>query len=364
VLKSSRISTTGPLLVASNRLPYNLPRENRPLKRNVGGLVNALEPVMAARGGAWVGWDGIQLPSAGAVNTTLSHPRKFRTPSGVELHGVPLSDKEVSRYYHGFSNRTLWPLLHDFSDKAVYNPEDFNAYVCVNRRFAEIIRSKAKPRSHLWIHDFHLMLVPQFLRELGFNGRIDFFLHIPFPTTEMFRKLPWRAELLRGLLASDTVAFHVEPYRDNFVESTMLLCGTQGKGPDREGVTTLKHGERRTRVLAAPIGIDVDDFEKTARKDSVRARARRMKYAHKDCRVLFSADRLDYTKGIRERLRSLEHFLKTYPDAVGKVSLTQIVVPGRSQVEEFRLMKREIDQEVGRINGEYGREGWLPIHYR
>ncbi|HXI04332.1 MAG TPA: trehalose-6-phosphate synthase, partial [Candidatus Saccharimonadales bacterium] len=275
------------LLLVSNRLPYNLPREHLPLSRNVGGLVNALEPVLIERGGAWVGWDGVSLTSSKAIQTSLQNPRRYKTPTGIELHGVPLSDRDVSRYYRGFSNRTIWPLFHDFSDKAVYNPEDFAAYVQVNRRFAEIVRARAGHRSHVWVQDFHLMLLPQFLRELGFEGRIDFFLHIPFPSVEIFRKLPWRAELLRGVLAGDTIGFHVEDYRDNFVESVRILCGAQKKGPDRDGVVQLRHGDRVCRTFAAPIGIDVEAFQGMAKRPDVVARAQRLREAHRGTRILF-----------------------------------------------------------------------------
>lgn len=352
------------LLLVSNRLPYNLPRRNLPLSRNVGGLVNALEPVIVQRGGGWIGWDGIPLSSAKAVKSSMEGSRAYKTPTGIELHGVPLSDREISRYYRGFSNRSLWPLFHDFSDKAVYNPEDFNAYLNVNRRFAEIVSSWVTPDSRVWVQDFHLMLVPRYLRAMGFQGRIDFFLHIPFPAMDLYRKLPWRADLLRGVLASDAIGFHVESYRDHFVEAARVLCGAQKKGPDRHGVVRLEQESHESLAFAAPIGIDVDDFERLASDEETQARARRFKESGGAARILFGADRLDYTKGIKERMSAFEYFLKTHQDAMGKVTLIQVVVPGRSQVEEYRVMKREIDGEVGRINGELGRVGWTPIQYR
>ncbi len=353
------------LIVVSNRLPYNVPREpgGRAPKRNVGGLVNALEPVMASRGGAWIGWDGIHLPSAGAVASSLAHPVTFRAPSGITLHGVPLSDREVGRYYHGFANRAIWPLFHGFLTTAVFQPEDYAAYVRVNRRFAESALGRAGREGRIWVHDFHLMLVPLFLREMGFRGRIDFFLHIPFPAPEIFRALPWRREILRGLLAADTVAFHTELYRDNFVSAAALLAGGRALSPDARGQVPIRHDGGRCAALAVPIGIDVEDFERVARMPAVEARAVRVREAHSGCRILFGADRLDYTKGIKERLHALEHYLKSSPEVAGTVVLIQVLVPSRHKVEEYRVMKREIDQEVGRINGEYGREGWIPIHY-
>ena len=354
------------LVVMSNRLPYNLPRKpgGRPPKRNVGGLVNALEPVLARRGGSWIGWDGAPLPSGGAVTAALEEPLVFTTRSGVELHGVPLSEREVSLHYHGFSNRALWPLFHDFPGKGVFLPEDYAAYERVNRRFAEVALARAERGARIWVHDFHLMLVPRFLREMGFRERIDFFLHTPFPPPEIFRVLPWREEVLQGLLAADGVAFHIELYRDNFVRCATQLLGVEVAEGEPAGADLLRHEGGETSAAAIAIGIDVDDFEGIARSDGVATRARRLREVHGNRRILFSADRLDYTKGIKERLNVLERFLATHPEAVGRVVLIQIVVPSRHQVEEYRVMKREIDREVGRINGEYGREGWMPIHYR
>jgi trehalose 6-phosphate synthase len=328
----------------------------------VGGLVNALEPILVARKGAWVGWDGASLPTAAAVEQRRVRPIDFRTTTGIDLRGVPLSEREVALYYHGFSNRALWPLFHDFPGKAVFAPEDFRAYARVNRRFAEVVLSIAGEGARIWVHDYHLMLVPGLLRELGFRGRIDFFLHIPFPPAEIFRALPWREQILRGLLASDTVAFHVGLYRDNFVACARAFVNAEVDAP--RGATTLRHAGGEARAEAIPIGIDVDGFERIARLPGVVARAEQLRRAHAGCRILFSADRLDYTKGIKERMAFLERFLATHPELIGRIVLIQIVVPSRYQVEEYRAMKREIDREVGRINGEYGREEWVPIHYR
>lgn len=359
-------TAAGPLVVVSNRLPYDLRRDStgRPPKRNVGGLVNAVEPVLARLGGSWVGWDGTVLPSLAAVTAEMSRPLVSETPSGVRVVGVPLSERELARYYHGFANRSLWPLFHDFPGKAVFEPEDHAIYVRVNRRFAEAARAWAGERGRIWVHDYHLMLVPLFLRQHGFRGTVDFFLHIPFPPAEILRVLPWREELLEGLLASDSVAFHTELYRDNFVESANQILGAEPDAGTPGGAIRLAHGGRRTLVVAAPIGIDVEEFERVASLPSVVARCRRIREAHGGRRILFGADRLDYTKGIRERLRAVERFLSSRSQYGKQVIFIQVVVPSRHQVDEYRQMKRDIDREVGRINGELGRLGWVPIHYR
>ncbi len=357
---------SAPLVVVSNRLPYNLPRKpgGRPPKRNVGGLVNALEPALIRRGGCWVGWDGCPLASGGAVTAALSNPLVFRTRTGIDLHGVPLSEREVALYYNGFSNRALWPLLHDFPGLAVFLPEDYAAYERVNRRFAEVALERAGGRSRIWVHDLHLLLLPRALRDLGYRGRIDFFLHTPFPPPEIFRALPRREELLRGLLSADAVAFHVPLYRDNFVRCAREFAGAELVAVEADGPKTLWHERGETEASAVPIGIDVADFERLARSPEVVANAARLREAHGHRRIIFCADRLDYTKGIKERLKFYEFFLESRPEFAGRVVLLQVVVPSRHQVDEYRAMKREIDREVGRINGEYSREGWMPVHYR
>jgi trehalose 6-phosphate synthase len=326
-------------------------------------LVNALEPVLAHRGGSWIGWDGISLPSAGAVAAQVANPRRVRTDDGIDLYGVPLSEREVSRYYHGFSNRALWPLFHDRLPTSVFQPEDFAAYARVNRRFAETVVAQAEPHDRVWVHDYHLLMVPGLMRELGYRGRVDFFLHIPFPPPEIFRALPWRAELLKGLLAADTLAFHVGGYRDNFVRVAESLVGARPRPAANGDEIVLEHAGGESVVAAVPIGVDVGEFERVAELPSVAARVKRIKAAHGTRKIIFAADRLDYTKGIFRRFRTLDKYLARRPEAVGTIDMVQIVVPSRHQVEEYRALKRAIDEEAGRINAQYGLEYWIPIRY-
>lgn len=354
------------LMVISNRLPYNLPEKpgSEKPERNVGGLVNALEPALAARQGVWVGWDGVQLDNRKQVDGILHNPRTFVTDLGVQLVGVPLSKCEIQNYYHGFANRTLWPLFHGLLDKTKFVTEYYSAYEQVNRRFAEFTMSMAGPNDQIWIHDYHLMLVPGMLRELGFNGRIDFFLHIPFPPSEIFRAMPWREQVVQGLLATDSIAFHIPGYRENFNRTAIDLSSSRITVPDLDECSFITHEGGGTVAAALPIGVDVEDFERLSSRPEVIRRVGEIREAHDGRKILFGADRLDYTKGIKERLLALERYLEGRPEEIGKVSMIQVVVPSRHIVQEYRCLKEEIDREVGRINGRFGRGGWVPIHYQ
>jgi alpha,alpha-trehalose-phosphate synthase [UDP-forming] len=352
------------LVVVSNRLPYDIGRDITTARRNVGGLVNALEPVFNRLGGSWIGWDGVSLATSRSVSEAIARPRTMRLPSGGTLYGVPLSERELARHYHGLCNRALWPLLHDFPDKASFVSEDWDSYVEVNRRFASIAARHVEDGGRIWVHDYQLTLVPRFLRERGFGGRIDFFLHTPFPPTEIFRALPWRSEVLEGLLAADTVVFHTGRYRDNFIDAACSLGPGVVCTSRDAGCATLTSGSRSTRVAAEPIGIDVEQFTALAKAPETAARARRIRASYGARAIVFGAERLDYTKGVLERLLAVERLLQLHPELAGTFVLVQVVVPSRNVVEEYRRMKREIDREVGRINGEFGVDGWQPVHYR
>ena len=352
------------LVVVSNRLPFDLGRAGAAPRRNVGGLVNALEPVFDRLGGVWVGWDGVSLPTARAVSEVLARPRAMRLASGRELYGVPLSERELARYYNGLCNRALWPLFHDFPDRGTFVTEDWEAYVQVNRRFAEIAARRARDGGRIWVHDYQLSLVPRFLRELGFTGRVDFFLHTPFPPAEIYRALPWRSEVLGGMLAADAVVFHTARYRDNFVDAARALGVAEVTAARADGCVELRHDGQTTRVAAEPIGIDVLGFTRLASSKETQSRARRIRAAYGDRAIVFGAERLDYTKGVLERLQAIERLLRLHPEMTGTFVFLQVVVPSRHVVEEYRLMKRDIDREVGRINGEFGVDGWQPVHYR
>lgn len=336
----------GPLLVVSNRLPFMYQRGPGGIERELsaGGLVAALQPILEHRGGTWVGWPGtdLDLPLEEA---------QAEARGRYEIRFVTLSRAEVNGYYHGFANRTLWPLFHCFPTRTHFDGREWQMYERVNARFAEVAAEARAGTELIWIHDYHLMRTPLYLRALAREARIAFFAHIPFPPYDLFRLLPWDRDLLRGLLACDLIGFHVPGYARNFLDSAERLLGAR---VDHEA-SLIEHGDRVVRVGAFPLGIDFLRYEAYARGAPAAAPRRE--------RVVLGVDRLDYTKGIPERLLAFERLLERHPEHRGKVLLLQIAVPSRSQVTEYRRLKREIDELVGRINGRFATARWSPIHY-
>jgi trehalose 6-phosphate synthase/phosphatase len=334
-----------PVVVASNRLPFTFVRSPKGLERrpSPGGLVSALEPVLRKRGGTWVGWPGIEL-RRGETLSTRGVPYSIRP--------VRLSEQDVQRYYHGFANRTLWPLMHALAARARFDARDFQQYADVNLRFAEQTVDAAKGAGLVWVHDYQLMLTPPQIRLSLPETALAFFLHIPFPPFDIFRLLPWDREILRALLACDLIGFHVPGYVQNFLDCAERSLGAR---VDREA-GLVEYGDRTTRVGAFPLGIEFDLFESQARAAPPSTRTA-------SDRVVLGVDRLDYTKGIPERIQSFERLLELHPEHREEVTLTQLAVPSRSQVTEYRELKREIDELVGRVNGRFATADWSPIRY-
>ena len=337
------------LIVISNRLPFVAePSPDGPrFTRAPGGLVSALEAVLARRGGTWIGWPGVPAEDGAATAPPLPDG-----PPGVSYRPVPLSPREVAQYYEGFCNSTLWPLFHYFVSRTQIDASTWGAYDRVNERLAEAAATDARTADLVWVHDYQLLRVPHHLRRLAPAARIGFFLHIPFPATDVFRVLPWSRQLLRGLLAADLVAFHVGTYVDHFLLCAERLLGCE---VDRNAGVVQFDG-RQVAVQAHPISIDVASVERLA------AAAPRRSPDGAVAEII-GVDRLDYTKGIHERLHAIERLLETHPGYRQRLRFTQVLVPSRERVSDYEQLKREIDQAVGRINGRFSESGWTPIHY-
>ncbi|HEY8372561.1 MAG TPA: trehalose-6-phosphate synthase [Pseudonocardiaceae bacterium] len=346
-------------VVVANRLPVDLERApdgTERWRRSPGGLVTALEPFLRARKGAWVGWPGV----------ADVEPTPF-VEEGLRLHPVKLSAKDVQDYYEGFSNATLWPLYHDVVAPPVFDRGWWNAYVRVNRRFAEATSKVADRGATVWVQDYQLQLVPAMLRELRPDLRIGFFLHIPFPPVELFMQLPWRTEIIRGLLGADLVGFHRPGGAQNFLWLTRRLAGldpSRGAVGVRNRHGMVAYGDRVVRVGAFPISIDAASLDALARSKEVQLRAKEIRAELGNPRkILLGVDRLDYTKGIDVRLHAFHELLEEGRVDPAEVVMIQLATPSRERVEHYKQMREDIEREVGRINGEFARVGRPPVHY-
>ena len=338
----------GRLIIASNRLPVR--RVGSKWQASAGGLVTALRPVVERRAATWIGWDG------GAESLPRSLPG-----TSAQLAPVSLTTAEARRYYDGFANQTIWPLFHDNIETPTFDRDWWAAYVRVNERFAES-HVDGRDVGLWWVHDYHLMLLPRLLRESGTTAPISFFLHIPWPPPELFARLPWRREILHGLLGSDVVSFHTDRYRKNFVGT----CGRvlEDDGVHISGRSVVLAGARRVRTAANPISIDVGEFVGLATSAEVAAKRRRLEQQFAGRLVLLGVDRLDYTKGIIERLEAVELLLARRPDLRSRVVLVQLAVPSRGQVREYRGLRAQVEAITGRINGRFTEPGRdVPVHY-
>ena len=343
---------TSDFVVVANRLPVDRidgPDGQTTWRRSPGGLVTALAPVMQRHHGAWIGWTG-------APDERLE---EFDT-DGMHLVPVTLSAGDVERYYEGFSNATLWPLYHDVIVQPVFHREFWEAYVAVNLRFAEATAEVAAENAVVWVHDYQLQLVPAILRRLRPDVRIGFFLHIPFPPTELFAQLPWRRQILDGLLGADLVGFQRPGAASNFARLARNRMGLRTRG-DRIHLPD----DRVVRARAFPISIDVGELEATARKPETEDRAKQLRAEIGNPEhVLLGVDRLDYTKGIRQRLQAFGELLEDRRVSVDDAVFVQVATPSRERVEQYRVLRDDIELLVGRINGEHGRIGTPAINYQ
>lgn len=352
-------ASKGRLIAISNRLPIVLvkTRSGWMVKPGSGGLVTALAPVLRNRGGIWIGWCGCS--NGGEIDDILKVAHRH---AGYSLHSVALSEEDIRDYYYGFSNEIIWPLFHDLQTRCTFKPQYWHSYCDVNMKFADVVARYSTEQDYLWVHDYHLMLLAHALKEKGVRRKIAFFLHIPFPTTDIFMKLPWRLQVLNALLEYDLIGFQTQRDRRHFIRCLKLL-GQDMRIRGRGGVVNVIIGERQVRVGAFPISIDYKHFVERASSREVADAAWYLHEALPDRQVILGIDRLDYTKGIPERLEAFRNALRNFPELQEKVTLVQVVVPSREEVAAYQVLKAEIERLVGEINGEFTRSGWVPIHY-
>jgi trehalose 6-phosphate synthase/phosphatase len=344
------------LLLVSNRLPVTVEKKKAifNFKKSVGGLATGLRSFYQTYDSSWIGWCG--LP-ANAVNRQEKRNLERTLLEQYNSVSVFLSKKDIRLFYSGFCNKTIWPLFHYFSDYTVYGNELWESYRHVNRLFAQAVIKVAKPGDAIWIHDYQLMLLPEMIREKLPNTRIGFFLHIPFPSYEIFRLLPWRKEIIRGVLGADLIGFHIYDYVRHFMSSVRRLLGYE----HTFGQITLEN--RIVKVDAFPMGIHFDQFA-SAEPDPVwTLDIKQNCRIEGGCKVILSIDRLDYTKGISKRLEAFDCFLEKYPEYKRKVTLILVAVPSRTTVDQYKQLKQQVDELVGRINGKHGTIGWMPVWY-
>ncbi len=343
------------LLVVSNRLPVSVTKRANQLnfQPSVGGLATGLASFRESHQSRWIGWPGI-------AKDKISREQKEQIVNSLKehnCHSVFLSTKDVRNFYYGFCNKTIWPLFHYFPLYTAYEDRYWQAYKNVNKAFCETVVKIAGPDECIWIHDYQLMVLPQLVREKLPNARIGFFLHIPFPSFELFRLLPWRKEILKGLLGADLIGFHTYDYVRHFLSSTSRIIGTE------HSMGALAIDDRIVKADAFPMGIDYDRYSAAAEDPTVKKMLSTIRKKVGDRKIIISIDRLDYTKGIIQRLEAFDLFLTQNPKYKEKVTLILVAVPSRTGVEDYAELRRRLEGLVGRINGEHGTLGWVPVWY-
>jgi trehalose 6-phosphate synthase/phosphatase len=343
----------GKTIIVSNRLPISLNyKDGKPdFKTSAGGLATGLGSIFKEANNIWIGWPGnyVEDPEQRAEIFLELHEHKMAP--------VFLTQQDIEDFYEGFSNETLWPAFHYFTQSIVYENRFWEAYVRVNQKFCEAIMKKADPDDTIWVHDYQLLLLPLMLRERLPNATIAFFQHIPFPSYEIIRMLPWRRAILEGMCGSDLIGFHTYDDMRHFLSSVGRILGlTHESG-------YIQAENRLVNVDAFPMGIDYAKYSDAASSKKTKEVVTRFKKQLGDQKLLLSIDRLDYSKGIPQRLKAFDLFLTKYPEYKSKVSLIMVVVPSRDTVKDYKDLKEEIDTMVGRINSSYSTLNWVPVHY-
>lgn len=351
---------TDRLMIVSNRLPIALTRVQGgkwQIQTSPGGLVTALSSILRNREGLWFGWPGTHGEN-GSDDLLSEMSQKL----GYILKAIPLSKKEINQYYFGFSNEIVWPLFHDLQSRCNFDPAYWNTYQAVNWKFAQVIANNARANDYIWVQDYHLALVAKGLRRLGLKSKVGFFLHIPFPPPDIFNKLPWRTQILEALLEYDLVGFQTLRDKNNFLHCIEAML--KGLHIDtRRQISTVNLPGRKIMIGSFPISIDFKDFARQAASRVVAENSRQLRESMPNCQIVLGIDRLDYSKGIPEKLRGFRDTLKRFSNLRGKITLVQIVVPSREDIPQYQALRTEIEALVSEINGKFAQSGWIPIHY-
>jgi trehalose 6-phosphate synthase/phosphatase len=352
------------LVVVSNRLPLSFKMEADKVTASAssGGLVSALAPILAEYGGTWVGSTG--APSSNRKQLADIKRVLSKTARKLSYRYLPifLSEEEQANFYEGFSNEIVWPLFHDLQSRCNFLPQYWDFYQRVNLRFADATRKAATHQDTIWIQDYQLMDVARQLRQQRPHGRMAFFMHIPFPSPDIFEKLPWRKNILEALLQHDLIGLQTQRDERNFISCLRAFVPDVqivGSGDGR----AVTHKGRRAHVQFFPISIDYKQFSSLAGSAATEKRAAEIREHLKGVHITLGIDRLDYTKGITERLRAFATLLREYPRLRSRISLYQVVVPSRETIIGYQNLKSEIERLITQINGEFSVPGWTPVHY-
>lgn len=351
-------------IILSNRLPLQISVEENQLQvtPSVGGLATGLKSFHRDGDSVWIGWSGLteeEIPE----ELLEEVDRQARKEACI---AVNFTAQEIEGFYYGFSNRSIWPLFHYFMEYTEWEADKWETYKKVNQKYADVVAEHYQDGDLVWVHDYQLLLVPQMIREQKPNATIGFFNHIPFPSYEVFRTIPWREEILRGMLGANLIGFHTYDYERHFLSSVSRILRHQVE------FNEVNLPDRLVKVDSFPMGIDYDKFEQaalkhcevTAGKESeLQRRLNHHREKSPDSKLVLSIDRLDYTKGIANRIRAFEHFLEKYPEYIENIRLVMLAVPSRSDVPQYQILKKEVDELVGRINGKFATVNWIPIWY-
>lgn len=354
----------GKTIIISNRLPLqiNITEKDIEVTPSVGGLATGLKSFHKEGDSIWIGWTGMpeeEIPDHLKGKVMEEAQKQNCLP-------VDLTAEEIEGFYYGFSNRTIWPLFHYFMEYSEFEPEDWESYKKVNQKYAEAVLENLNDDDEVWVHDYQLLLLPKMIRDKKPNVTIGFFNHIPFPSSEVFRTLPWREEILEGMLGADLIGFHTYDYERHFLRSVKLILRKDST------FNEIHLGNRIVRVDSFPMGIDYQKFSKaslnqqnqpSSKNSDFQKKLDYHKNATSDAKLIISIDRLDYTKGIANRIRAYGYFLEKYPEYKEKVRLVMLAVPSRTNVPQYQLLKKEVDELVGRINGRFATVNWTPIWY-